>query len=59
MVALERKEQTHLLALYGALCECVAVRDVCVREAVGAMLLQLGSDVGMLDLLGALPLDDA
>ena len=41
VAAPSRKEQTHLLALYGALCECSGTRDGAVREAACTMLLQV------------------
>jgi hypothetical protein len=46
---LDRREQTHLLALYGALCEAVSRRDAVVRKSAGTMLEQIGRDVGILD----------
>ena len=59
------QEATHLLPLYGALCECAAVRDGVVRDSAVALLQQVGRDVGLLDAGGtgggatAVPLDDA
>ena len=47
--AAERKEQTHLLALYGALCECAGSGDAAVREAASVMLLQVGRELGLMD----------
>ncbi len=54
-VAAVRKEQTHLLALYGALCVCAGGRDAVVREASCAMLSQIGRDIGLVDSHAALP----
>jgi hypothetical protein len=41
-------EQTHLLALYGPLCECAASRDQAIRAVASSLLLKLGKDVGLL-----------
>jgi hypothetical protein len=60
--ALSGGEQTHLLALFGALCACAAAPDARVPEGAGQLLLQVGNDVGLLDLSpssGPLALDDA
>ena len=41
-------EQTHLLALYGSLCECAASSDPAVRSVASGLLLKIGKDVGLL-----------
>jgi hypothetical protein len=43
-------EQTHLLALYEALCEAAGVQEAGVRGPAVQMLLQVGKDVGLLEL---------
>ncbi len=41
------KEQTHLVALYGVLCECVSCNDPAVRRTVQALLTAVGTGLGM------------
>lgn len=57
----DHTEQTYLLALYGALCACAAAPDARMREGAGILLLQIGADVGLLDLSpgDALSIEDA
>uniref|UniRef100_A0A7S0NBW2 Mon2 C-terminal domain-containing protein n=1 Tax=Chlamydomonas leiostraca TaxID=1034604 RepID=A0A7S0NBW2_9CHLO len=43
----ESREQTHLLPLYGALCECVACDDARVRDVVRQLLLAAGRELGL------------
>lgn len=45
--ALRCKEQTHLVALYGVLCECISCNDPAVRRTVQALLMAVGSGLGM------------
>jgi len=52
----ERKEQSHLVVLYGVLCECVSVRDEGIRERVSQLLLQLGRELGLMDMGRPMPL---
>lgn len=46
-------EQTHLLALYGPLCECAASSDPTIRTLASGLLLKLGKDVGLLSSAGS------
>lgn len=41
------KEQPHLLALYGVLCECIGSSDPVIRTAVQGMLMALGGGLGL------------
>lgn len=44
------RERTHLLFLYGALCECVKSKETSVRNVVSELLDILGTDMNLLSM---------
>lgn len=41
------RERTHLLLLYGVLCDCIMCKEPRVREFVRDILLLAGAEIGM------------
>lgn len=48
----DMREQTHVLPLYGMLCECIACSDPRVREVVKQLLQAVGRELGLINVLG-------